>query len=254
MRYVTLDYVVRNICAVQLQDASYSQYVRVARAVRSGVEQASLHLIPAIKSAFVTVDENFIGVLPHDATLVTKVGVPATNGKIITILRDRKLRRDKLVEFLDEPEYCECDVPPDEAVNVPSGAVSQNIFHNVFWPGNRFYGELYSVPTTIDYGGSWNYNMDSGVLEFGAGQYIDVGCKVLVEYKAAGECNMIPIEAQETIEAYALYKLNFHIAPGKAQFSMGEFKRQARMLKSLYGGDSAQALLNSLMLGQKSTV
>ena len=253
MRVVTLDFIVRNICAVQLQDATFSQYPRVARAVRSAVIQTQLNFIPAMKSLLIEVDGNLIAVLPPDADVVTKVGMLTKSGRIATLTRDNNLRRDQLERLLDEPEYCECEQAPDAAISVPGDASPSDVFHNVYWGANR-YGELYSVPTTLDYVGTWRHNEQVGVIEMGSGTLVQPDVKILVEYKALGDVTMIPLEAQEAIEAFAMYKLDFNRAPGKAQFSMGEFRRHAAVLKAKYGAYDPLSLLNAFMRGQKSTI
>jgi hypothetical protein len=253
MRFVTLDFIVRNICAVQLQDASFSQYPRVARAVRSAVIQAQMNFVPAMKSQLIEVDDNYIAQLPPDADTVTKVGLLTKSGRIVTLIRDNGLRRDQLERLEDEPEYCECEQAPDVALEVPLTSTPANVFHNVTWNAYR-YGEMYSVPTLLDYVGTWRHNEQVGVLEMGAGTLVQTGIKILVEYKALGDVTMIPMEAQEAIEAFAMYKLDFNRAPGKAQFSMNEFRRHAAMLKRQYAAYDGISLLNAFMRGQKSTI
>lgn len=255
MRFITLDYIVRDICIIQLQDSACTQYMRVARGVRQALIQVQMNFMPALKSVQVQVDENYICQLPSDVSIITKVGILRANGKMSILLENRMLRQVQQMIAADEPLYCECEVPPEDTAIVPVDAESCNVFHNCTW-GNGFYGELYAAHGGIDYDGSWRHNIEAGVLEMGAGYLIEPDVTVLVEYKTLGSdtYQIIPIEAQGAIAAYAMYTLNLQREPGKAQFFMNEFRRLARVLKSRYVPARPLELLNSFMYSRKSTI
>lgn len=251
MRLTSLDNIVRDICIVNLQNSSLSQYMRVARAVRSALMQVNLHFLPSVSSKLVEVGDNFTATLPHDAVVVTKVGVFCEDGTIVTLMSDPSLRSVQYEKAQELPLYCECEQPP-ESVVTPIDTTGLLAFYNVQW-GNWRYGELYGRSNAATHAITWRHNKDFGVLEFSS-TWIEPGFKVLVEYKTdgTGGYTIIPVEAQPAIKAYALYEL-FQLQPNKADFYMREFRRLADQMKRLHANTDWLAITNALLSGQRSS-
>jgi hypothetical protein len=247
MRLTTLDNIVRDVCIVSLQNASLSQYPRVARAVRSGIMQVNLNYSPSIKTQLITIGANMTAPLPADCVVVTKVGVLCTDGRIMTLVSDSNLRSDAYDKSIQEPLYCECEQPPATVLTLPAGLSEYYTFYNCYW-GGSVYGELYGVSNSVP---SLNYrvNKQFHVLEFSSG-WVDAGFKVLVEYKSdgAGEFQMIPIEAAPAIKAYALYEL--HKNDPKYMY---EFRRLADQMNTLHSESDILAVITALLGGQTSS-
>jgi len=255
MKFTSLDEIVRNLCAVQLNDPGNSQYLRAARAVRSAINEVNLTFLPNVKSELLDVDSSLVVPLPPDVISITKVGMLTRNGKIITLIQDPQLRVAQLNQYLaDYNEYCECEEPPPSITTLPPTAQAYEIYHNCLWWGG-FYGELYAAGNGMDHEGGWRHNIESGVLEMATGTLVQAGVKVLVEYKSLGDDNykMVPITAAETIEAFALYKL-FSNKPNLSAFYMQEFRRHAAELKRKTKPFDTLGVLNAFMRGQKATV
>ena len=255
MKYTTLDNIVRDICAVQLEDPANKQYLRVARAVKAGIDVVHMTYLPAIQTKLLDVADNLTVQLPPDLVSVIKVGLLTDDGKIVSLIQDPQLRRVEYNNFVsDGPLYCECEVPPPSATVVPDAAEPSDIFHNCWW-WNFFYGELYAAGNGMDHEGGWRYNSEYNVLEMATGTLVQAGVKVLVEYKSMGDegYTMIPAVASETIQQYALYKL-FQNIPGKANYHMQEFRRLGRELKIWQQPFDTLGVVNAFMRGQKGTV
>lgn len=255
MRFTSLDEIVRDIISVQLGSEGTNQYLRVSRAVKAGINEVQLTFLPSIQSSLLEVGTNLIVNLPPDHITITKVGILTSDGKIVTLIQNSHLRRveyDKLIN--DIPEYCECEVPPPSAVDIPITSEACNIFHNCLWWNSR-YGELYAAGNGMDFEGGWRYNMDAGVIEMASGTLVQPGVKVLVEYKSLDneQYTMVPIVAKETIEAFAMYKL-FLNRPQLSAYYMQEFRRMAAELKRKVKPFDTLGVLNAFMRGQKGTV
>lgn len=217
MRFVTLDYIVRDLCIINLNDATLRRYNAAARAVRSALAQLHYHILPAIRSCVVEIGENYTAPLPEDLIAISKVGA-ISNGRFIQLLTDENLRRFMDERLNGEDECCECD-----ATDVPENADATNVFHNVEWQGN-YYGELYTASRPLDRAGTYRFNRERHVLEFGAGGYINVGQEIVIEYKSvlqATDYELIPAHYQQAIRAYAMYELSGMTS----QVHMMEFRR-----------------------------
>lgn len=256
MKFTTIDNIIRDLCAVQLNTAAEGQtYLRVLRAVRSAVEQVNLTYLPVVKSVLVDVDTNLIAALPQDVITILKVGMITTNGKLTQLIQNPHIRREVYVDMTEDvPEYCDCEQPPSGVVEVTQDTPLAGIFHNVMWP-TRFYGELYASTNAMDQDGGWRYNEASNVLEMASGSLVQPGVKVLVEYKGSGDeqYQFIPTAAQTTIEFFALYKL-FTNDPGRSSFYMNEFRRNAAQMKRDLAPFDLLAVTNAFLRGQKATV
>ena len=252
MRLISLNHIVRDICIVQFGDVTMNRFVRVARAAKWALQQTELHFMPAaaLNSVWLEVADNYTIQLPADAVVVTKVGLLTTRG-LVPLMYDDKIRAVASDLAAEEPLYCECDEAPVELTVVPETADYTNTFYNVSW--DRMYGEIYAAGNGLPNAVSWRHNRAAGVLEFSSG-WIDSGYKVLIEYKSAGAegGEVIPIEAVPAIKAYVLYEL-FLTQPNLARAHMEEFRRQARMLKSLYVKTDVLAIMNAFLHGQVAT-
>lgn len=251
MKLTSLDNIVRDICIVTLQNASLSQYMRVARAVRKAIMQANLYYEACVRSKLVTIGDNYTATLPPDCVVVTKVGVLCSDGTLLVLTNDSNLRSVAYEESQVVPEYCECEDPPT-TVTSASPACEYDTFYNCQWGANA-YGELYGVSNANYPTLCWRHNLDFGVLEFSTG-WLESGWKILVEYKTdgSGDHESIKIEAVPTIDAYALYEL-FKGRPDIARAHMEEFRRQGRMLKQLHAQTDVSALTDALLRGQRSS-
>ncbi len=250
MRLISLDHIVRDVCIVQFGDVTMNRYVRVARAAKWALHQVNLHFMPALKSVWLEVADNYTIQLPADAVVVSKVGLLTTKG-LVPLMYDDKIRATAYDQSLEEPLYCECDEAPEELTVVPETADYTNTFYNVSWGG--VYGEIYAAGNGLSNAVAWRHNRAAGVLEFSSG-WMDSGYKVLIEYKTSGAegGEVIPIEAVPAIKAYILYEL-FATRPDLARAHMEEFRRQARMLKSLYVKTDPIAIMNAFLRGQVAT-
>lgn len=257
MKFTNINDLVRDICIVNLNVSVESNYLRVARAVASAVDQVGLSVMPVVKSEVVTVNSNLIAYLPPDVVTVLKVGMITSNGKMLILVKDPFLRREVYNEMTEDvPEYCDCEQPPSGVTEVPANTQIQNVFLNSFWNG-QFYGELYAANNAMDDAGGWRFNRSSNILEMASGTLVEAGVKVLVEYKGMGDDSayqLIPLPAKQCVVFYALYNLFSTSDPSRAAFFMQEFKRHLSQMKRDLEPFDPIAFSNALMRGQKSTI
>lgn len=256
MKFTTIDNIVRDLCAVQLNvPAESGHYLRVLRAVRSAVEQVNLTYLPTVKSVLTEVNTQLVAPLPQDVVTVLKVGMITSNGKLTQLIQNPKIRREVYNDMTEDgPEFCDCEQPPSGVIEVSTSSTPVSTFRSVLWPG-QFYGELYASSNAMDQEGGWRWNEGSNVLEMATGSLVKAGVKILVEYKGSGDeqYQVIPSAAQTTIEFFALYKL-FSNDPGRSSYFMNEFRRNATQLKHDLAPFDLLAVTNAFLRGQKATV
>jgi hypothetical protein len=196
-RYLTLDSVVRDICA-ENNDPEAANYVKIARLTRRVLQEIDLHLLPRVEVKVFNIQENLSVDLPADCIDPIKVGYEDCN--MIYILPK------KVGKFIYEPD-CNCtgDVKCVKCNFTPVRT-------------NRGYGEMYGIKSGIE-AGYWQYDPTNNRLVFNKDFK-----KIYVQYKSSlgdGDMQLIPSEAYRMISSRVLYFENL----SKNQFAAREYEK-----------------------------
>ena len=256
-RFDTFDQVVRDICSYLGDDTANELYIKVARFLGRALEQLNLHMIPTIKSTFLTIGDNMSADLPNDILTLSKVGVCDHKNEIRLIGRN-----DKLCLPEKEPVFncCDCKEETDSSgKSVKSPGCNSCTFHNVIGSAVQLDGYifdnvnyLYGRAPVMFKNGTYRYDESNNRLIFGAGCDIEVGAKILVEYNSAmdsREYQLIPRKAYMCLQHRVAFLVQSERNPQKAEFNFRKFRIEWDMLKRTYATYTLEDFLASLRRG-----
>lgn len=236
-RYKTLDYIVRNICALKgdTQAEGYADVMRVAIQV---LEEIYLLGVQVVRSEWLTIGDNLTVTLPQDLILVTKVGNLDSNGNLYLMGRDDRIRR---VAQFDQLNEVNCN-DPETINNIPLPVVTGAdvtapafVFFNVNRNGENI-GEAYGRRNLQHLSGTWRYNRELNVLELGTGYNLYPGEQVLVEYKSTmgdGVHSLIPLEWETAIQYRVFQHQTAYRDPAASERHHRQFVREFSKTKRI---------------------
>jgi hypothetical protein len=232
MKLRSFSSVVSHICSVNLDDDAGKLRGKVARALRSSLDELGAHLPTTIKSAYFTVSSALTIQLPEDISDVTKVG-SVCSGAWTLMSRNDSIRRGL-------PETCSCDTAANESCTACT-------FYNV--PiGTSNYGEMYGIKANALFRAEFRHNKSDNRLEFNSG--VSEGDQVLVEYKCVGSDEtlaLIPAEWVNMLGSYVASQVNTQNRPGVAQSHKQNFLASWSALKTANNPYTGRELIAALM-------
>lgn len=216
MKFRTIRDVALDLCAFHLGDPEGAKAALAVRALRTVLDELSIHINANIVSKYFTISDNYTIQMPQDTMDVLKVGVVDSNNRIRIMGRDEGIRRD-----IQAIPGCSCtsETATDEVCPACS-------FHNFFWEGKYGVREFYGYRQPQFQNGTYRYNEKENRIEFGSGYDIDADAQVLVEYReayGANEYNLIPAPFAVAIMHKAAALIDMR--PGAAAAHMNEFRR-----------------------------
>lgn len=216
MKFRTLREVALDLCAFHLGDPEGVKTALAVRALRSVLDELSIHINANIVSKYFTISENYTIQMPADTMDVLKVGILDANNRIRIMGRDEGIRRD-----IQATPGCSCtdETATDEVCPACS-------FHNFFWEGKYGVREFYGYKQPQFPNGKYRYNEKENRIEFGSGYDIAADAQVLVEYReayGANEYNLIPAPFAVALMHKAAALIDMR--PGAASSHMHEFRR-----------------------------
>lgn len=228
-----VDAIVRDICAIYLNDGAATQYIRVLRAVNIAIGELFSNLLPVRKSILVSIPENLTIPLPPDCGVPLKVGV----------LCDRKLtllpKNDRIRVVDSNP--CSCAKTPEACLVHTFVAPSED---HVLDP---YFGEQYTVPQNIEADGAWNLNMAANRVELRSGRDVFPGATLLLEYKQTDmETQDVPNDCAIVLHYRVSELLMLTSSPGASQYSRSLYQAEWRRLKTKYLNYSVEDWVDSV--------
>lgn len=216
MKFRTLREVALDLCIIHLGDPEGAKTALAVRALRSVLDELSIHINANIVSKYFTISENYTVQMPADTMDVLKVGVMDTCGRIRWMGTDYGVRRD-----IPQTSGCSCTdtTSTDEVCSACTG-------HNFFGEGKYGVREHYGYRVPYFPNGTFRFNEKENRIEFGTGYDIAAGAQVLVEYReayGANEYNLIPAPFAVAVMHKAAALIDMR--PGVAASHMNEFRR-----------------------------
>lgn len=230
MNTITLDTIIRNACAAG-GDVSANHYGTVARFARMAISQLGLYLPQSTKAELFTVPENYLLPLPASVVQVLRVGVIDSDGRVVLLWQNDRLRKWLDVNGKLTPEDCDCDTTTTQSIDAVNA--SPEIINNFFFTPVD-YGELYGYMPDRYPWGSWRHDVATGTLELASGLIMAAGDTIVVEYvQAAGAELMhnIPIEAENVLFHKTISLWLSITKPSIAGFHFQQFRREWGQMK-----------------------
>ncbi len=171
---------------------------------------------------------------------MTKVAILNGEGELYSLFENTNLRRQLQNQKDTQDENCGDDeVAPAATVAeaLAAGLYNYLPFYNYFdgtgGCTDHIYGYTFDPAVLI---GTYRYDQQNGVVEFGSGPHIESGATCVIEYKSNGseQYLMIPAEAQQTLMALANYNLNQGLRPQVAELQKRQADREYQRLKRFY--------------------
>ena len=255
-QFVTFDEQVRLICSYLGDDEASKLYTKVSRFLGLALEDLSLKVLPNIKSAALTINDNLTIDLPDDFLEVSKVGVCCGNREIRLLGRNHDLCK---AAFPKPPaiQCCTCDKEETDSTTAQACCPACT-FHNFSSVGGVGYrdsfltgygGYLYGYqPKQQFIGGTYDIDLHNNRLLLGDGCNVSPGSMLVVEYSAALSGKgfvLIPRKARTTL----MYK-TAHLIRDK-QTDLRSFKREFLELKRSYDKYTLQDWMAAIRRGYK---
>lgn len=216
MKFRTLRDVALDLCALHLADPEGAKSTLAIRALRSVMDELSLHIHANVVSKYFTIAENLTIQMPADCQDVLKVGVLDSGNRIRIMGRDEQIRR-----AIPEAPGCSCTETTDT-----TEVCEACCFHNFGWEGKYSVREFYGYKQPQFPNGQFRYNEKDNRIEFGTGYDIASGEEVLVEYRqayGATDYNLIPAPFAVALMHKAAALIDAR--PGVSAYHMNEFRR-----------------------------
>lgn len=192
--YKNLDYVVRNFL-VEKNQFSLHNYQRILQIAIRGYHHLNLHVLPSIKVAYLTINDNLTADLPADYMHYTKIGV-SINGVFVTLGLNKDMVIPKGVNACGKSLV-------DTTLRSAEDSFDYWAYGYYYAPhfrNGRYVGEQYSAGGGFSRYGYYRIDEENHQIALSS---ISAGSELILEYKSNGlDCDggaLVPMAAVQPL-------------------------------------------------------
>jgi len=261
MRFINLDYFIRNICSSLGDPEAQKTYVPILREVKQSLDYLNLFILPDIKSTRIKVESNFTAHMPSNTIKPIQCGriiVSASGQECLYPLQERTefgFRSDILIPSpgFGCPETTESSIASDDCFCYENlNGFEAGMFNYMPW----YYGEFYGYSPNIAFG-YWAYDKNNNRIAFDYGGCVSEGDIIAVKYETdqySSESALIPVDCQMVLRYHVLMNYWANANPGKSQYYLNLFRRANRDLKHKTLDQYYMEIVNAITSGYRSSV